>query len=98
MVNRQRVTRQLGSALRRIRLDRGARQRAVAQLAEIDPRLLSSIERGGRAPSPPVLVALLVALDCSVDEFGRYFGPWGNVEDLPLLAPAAKHQRRRGGP
>ncbi len=93
-MSRQRVVRQLGSALRRIRQDRGAAQRAVAQLAEIDPRLLSSIEHGGRAPSPKLLVALLVALDCSVDEFGRYFGPWGNVEDLPLLAPCSRRRQR----
>jgi transcriptional regulator with XRE-family HTH domain len=94
MGSSQRIARQVGTALRRIRLDRGTPQRAVAQLVEIGPQALSSIERGSRPPSPQLLVALLVALDCSVDEFGRYFGPWGNVEDLPLLAPCSRRRQK----
>jgi transcriptional regulator with XRE-family HTH domain len=95
MVRRQRVIRQVGAALRRIRLDRGIRQYVLAQLVGIDPRVLSRIERGQRFPSVPVLENLLLVLKCSGEEFGCWFGPWGDVEDLPQLGRTGR--RRRGG-
>jgi transcriptional regulator with XRE-family HTH domain len=97
MVNRQRVNRQVGSALRRIRLDRGFPQHMLAFIVGINPRQLSEIENGHRSPAKRVLEDLLTVLNCSGDEFGCWFGPWGNVEDLPRLGQA-KHQKRHSSP
>jgi transcriptional regulator with XRE-family HTH domain len=71
----QRVSRQVGAALRRIRRDRGARQRSVARLVGITPQALSSYEQGQQLPSAATLALLLAALDCSDDEYARYYGP-----------------------
>jgi transcriptional regulator with XRE-family HTH domain len=75
MESSQRVVRQVGAALRRIRLDRGTGQRAVAQLAGITPQVLSSYEQGQLLPPAAMLALLLSALDCSPEEYARYYGP-----------------------
>jgi transcriptional regulator with XRE-family HTH domain len=84
MESDQRITRQVGAALRRIRLDRGVRQYVLAQLVGINPRLLSSIEHGRRSPTPRVLENILIVLKCSGEEFGRHLGPWGDAEELAV--------------
>jgi transcriptional regulator with XRE-family HTH domain len=73
----ERVARQVGAALRRIRLERGKRQRHVAKAAGITRGMLCSYELGRQCPSFPNLVGVLAALDCSAEEFGRHLGPWG---------------------
>ena len=51
----------------------------VARRAGIKPWKLSSYERGRQLPPDATLALLLSALDCSPDQFARYYGPWGNV-------------------
>jgi transcriptional regulator with XRE-family HTH domain len=79
MPSTQRVARQTGSALRRIRLDRGIELYFVAMLTALTPQLLSAYEEGQQLPSDATLALLLAALECSPDEFARYYGPWGNI-------------------
>jgi transcriptional regulator with XRE-family HTH domain len=78
MPSTHRVAHQVGSALRRIRLDRGIQEQMVADLAGITPQVLSSYEQGQQLPSAATLALLLSALDCSPDEYARYYGPRGN--------------------
>lgn len=82
MANNQRIARQIGSAIRRIRIERGAQQRDVAILAGIPKRLLSGYERGEQVPSFPTLAKVLSTLGCPPEEFSRYFGPWASVETI----------------
>ena len=82
MVSSQRISRQVGAAVRRLRSQRGQAQRQVARLAGIPRTALSAVERGQRLPSAPVLASLLAALDCSEDDFSRHFGPFGEVESI----------------
>ena len=56
------LVRAVATDLRRVRLDRGLSQRAVAEAAGIDPSLLSRIECGSREPSLQTLAALATAL------------------------------------
>jgi transcriptional regulator with XRE-family HTH domain len=73
----ERMARQVGAALRRIREARGVRQGVVADLAGIARRVLSRYERGHARPQLAHLVQVLRALDCDAETFGRYVGPWG---------------------
>jgi transcriptional regulator with XRE-family HTH domain len=82
MVSSQRISRQVGATVRRLRSRRGQAQRQVARQAGIPPAALSAYERGQRLPSAPVLASLLAALDCSEDDFSRHFGPFGEVESI----------------
>jgi|HubBroStandDraft_3_1064219.scaffolds.fasta_scaffold12831_2 transcriptional regulator with XRE-family HTH domain len=75
----RRVAHQIGSALRRLRERRGAKQYRVAEFADITKGMLSAYETGRQCPSLPTLVRLLRVLDCTAEEFGRYIGPWGCV-------------------
>jgi transcriptional regulator with XRE-family HTH domain len=69
-------------------------QYAVAQVVGIGPHVLSAIEHGRKAPDVRLLVNLLIVLKCSGAEFGRWFGPWGNVDDLPRLGQTKRQGRR----
>jgi len=82
MVSSQRISRQVGATVRRLRSQRGQAQRQVARLAGIPRSTLSAVERGQRLPSAPVLASLLAALDCTEDRFSRHFGPFGEVESI----------------
>jgi transcriptional regulator with XRE-family HTH domain len=82
MSSNPRITRQVGNALRRIRADRGAKQCQVAELAGITKAMLSTYENGRQAPSFSTLAKVLSTLECSPEEFGRYFGPWASVETI----------------
>ena len=82
MVSSQRIARQIGGTVRRLRSQRGQAQRQVARLAGIPRAALSAVERGQRLPSAPALASLLAALDCSEDDFSRHFGPFGEVESI----------------
>ena len=78
----QRIARQVGATVRRLRSQQGQAQRQVARLAGIPRAALSAVERGQRLPSAPVLASLLAALDCTEGDFSRHFGPFGEVESI----------------
>jgi transcriptional regulator with XRE-family HTH domain len=80
MASHQRVARQVGGTVRRLRQERQETQRQVAGSAGIPPAALSAYERGQRLPSAPVLASLLAALDCTEARFSRHFGPFGLVD------------------
>jgi transcriptional regulator with XRE-family HTH domain len=88
-MTKERIAHQAGAALRRIRANRGLRQCAVADGAGISAGRLSLYENGRQPPTSAVLVQLLAVLGCSAEEFGRYFGPWGEVETLQRQQGAA---------
>ncbi len=73
----QRIARQVGGALRRLRLERRLLSKQVASRAGISRPMLSRYEHGQQHPSLPNLVKVLRALDCSAEDFGRHLGPWG---------------------
>jgi XRE family transcriptional regulator, regulator of sulfur utilization len=72
-----RVARQVGAALRRLRLERRLLGKQVASRADITRTMLSRYEHGHQSPTLPVLVKILKALDCSAEDFGKRLGPWG---------------------
>ena len=73
----QRIARQVGGALRRVRVQRRHQQYRVAEAAGISRRELAAYECGRGRPSVATLTAVLTALGCSAEEFGRHLGPWG---------------------
>ncbi|HVR12001.1 MAG TPA: helix-turn-helix transcriptional regulator [Thermoanaerobaculia bacterium] len=75
--NNLRISRQVGGALRRLRLERRLAMKQVAARAGITKPMLSRYELGRQHPSLPNLVKVLRALDCSAEDFGRHLGPWG---------------------
>jgi transcriptional regulator with XRE-family HTH domain len=76
----QRIARQIGAAIRRLRTERRKTQRQFAAAAGIPDAVLSVYERGRRLPDQYTVRALLTALEVTAEEFGRYLGPWGVVE------------------
>jgi len=77
MERNQRIARQVGSAIRRVRVQRRHQQYRVAEAAGISRRELAAYERGKEQPSVAALAALLRVLGCSAEEYGRHLGPWG---------------------
>jgi transcriptional regulator with XRE-family HTH domain len=77
MESHQRIARQIGAAIRRLRLDRGQSQRQLAAAAGILPVEVSVYEKGRRLPDAATIRLLLAALEVSSGEFGRHLGPWG---------------------
>jgi len=73
----ERLTRQVGQALRRLRKERRLLAKQVASRADITRSMLSRYELGWRCPSLPNLVKILQVLDCSAEEFAGHLGPWG---------------------
>jgi len=73
----ERVARQIGKALRRLRLEEDLVLKQVAGRAGITISMLSAYEHGHRCPTVPNLVNILRALDCSAEYFGSRLGPWG---------------------
>jgi transcriptional regulator with XRE-family HTH domain len=82
MVSSQRIARQVGATVLRLRCQRGQAQRQVARLAGIPRAALSAFERGQQLPTAPALARLLAALNCSENDFSRHFGPFGEVEAI----------------
>jgi transcriptional regulator with XRE-family HTH domain len=80
MQSDQRIARQIGAALRRLRTERRKTQRQFAAIAGIPDAALSAYERGRQLPDPRTIRLLLIALSVTAEEFGRYLGPWGVVE------------------
>jgi transcriptional regulator with XRE-family HTH domain len=56
------LDRQIGAEVRRLRLDSGLSQRALARLADVDQGYVSQIEAGECQPSLAVLLAISDAL------------------------------------
>lgn len=79
MIGADRVARQVGSTVRRLRQERDETQRQLAHSAGIPKAAVGAYERGERRPTAPVLAQLLAALQCSEDTFSRHFGPFGEV-------------------
>jgi transcriptional regulator with XRE-family HTH domain len=77
MASDQRVSRQVGQALRRLRLERDFAMKVVASRSGVTRPMLSRYENGHQAPSLPSLVKILRVLDCSAEDFGKRLGPWG---------------------
>jgi transcriptional regulator with XRE-family HTH domain len=82
VVSSQRIARQVGNTVRRLRSQRTWTQQQVAGAAGIPRAALSAYERGRRLPTAPVLASLLAALGCAEDDFSRHFGPFGEVESI----------------
>jgi transcriptional regulator with XRE-family HTH domain len=80
MESHQRISRQIGAALRRVRVQRRHRQYRVAEAAGISRGELSAYEHGRQQPSVATLAALLRVLGCSAEEFGKRLGPWGCLD------------------
>jgi transcriptional regulator with XRE-family HTH domain len=76
MGNRDRIARQVGSAIRRVRERRRCRQSQLAASAGIARTQLARYERGREQPSVTALVAILSALGCSAEKYGQHLGPW----------------------
>jgi ribosome-binding protein aMBF1 (putative translation factor) len=72
-----RVARQVGAAIRRMRLERGLFPKQLAPRAGITRPMLSRYEHGHQLPTLATLVKLLRTLDCSAEDFGMRLGPWG---------------------
>ena len=75
-----RVARQVGQALRRLRLERRLLGKQVASRADITRTMLSRYEHGHQNPSLPNLVKILRVLGCSAEDFGKRLGPWGCLD------------------
>jgi transcriptional regulator with XRE-family HTH domain len=80
MESHQRISRQVGRALHRLRLERDFAQKVVASRAGITRPMLSNYEHGHQQPSLSTLVKILRALDCSAEDFGKRLGPWGCLD------------------
>jgi transcriptional regulator with XRE-family HTH domain len=85
MDSNQRIARQVGGAIRRLRLKRGQAQQQLADSARIPAAMLSAYERGQQLPDLRTLRLVLDALGVSADEFGRHLGPWGGAEPRVTL-------------
>ncbi|HVT15843.1 MAG TPA: helix-turn-helix transcriptional regulator [Thermoanaerobaculia bacterium] len=79
----ERTARQIGHAFRRIRVERKKTQQVIANRAGLTKPTLSRYERGRACPPFPDLLKVLAALECSPQDFGRYFGPIGDAKKLP---------------
>jgi len=74
------VRRIVGRNLRRLRLERGLSQEALAHDAEIAPSYLSQIESGKRSPTVTLLQGLATVLRTPITEFfaeGKSASPKG---------------------
>jgi transcriptional regulator with XRE-family HTH domain len=80
MESNQRIARQIGDAIRRLRTERRKTLRQFAAIAGIPPAALSAYEHGRQLPDPHTIRSLLTVLGVTAEEFGRYLGPWGVVE------------------
>jgi len=81
MASDQRVSRQVGQALRRLRKERCLLGKQVASRADITRSMLSRYEHGRMCPTLPNLVKILRVLDCTAEDFGKRLGPWGCLHD-----------------
>ena len=80
MRGRDRMARQVGHALRRLRLKRRRSRQRIAVRAGISAAELAAYEAGQQLPDLGTLRQLVMALGTTADGFGRYLGPWGAVD------------------
>lgn len=76
--------------IRRIRVERGLSQEALAVDAEIDRTYVSRLERNLENPTIGVLERVARALDCEIGEFFTN----GGTGKLPTLKPGRKSKRQ----
>jgi transcriptional regulator with XRE-family HTH domain len=78
-----------GQLLRRLRIERGFSQNALARMSGVDPAYVNRMERddGSMSPRKPIMLALAEALDLSYAERDRLLWAAG-------LAPEVDWQRR----
>jgi transcriptional regulator with XRE-family HTH domain len=81
MDSNQRIARQVGGALRRLRLKRRKTQQQLADAAGISVAALDAYECGQQYPDVQARRQLLAALRVSPVEFGRHLGPRGIAGD-----------------
>jgi transcriptional regulator with XRE-family HTH domain len=81
MESSQRIARQVGAALRRLRLKRRETQQQLADAAGIPVAALDAYERGQQLPARLHVRVLLAALRIRPAEFGRHLGPRGIAGD-----------------
>jgi len=62
------IERVVGQNIRRIRLERGISQEALAYDAEIDRSYLGSLERGEKNPTVRLLARIAEVLDCEMPD------------------------------
>ena len=62
---------QIGVKIRKARLEKKITQEQLAALADVGVTHISHIETGNTIPSLKTLVAIVNALDCSMDELSR---------------------------
>ncbi len=79
----------IGSALRRIRLDRELTLRTVADTARISMPYLSEIERGRKEPSSEILEVICRALGLTLVDLLAEATDEALVVDLPRSVPSA---------
>jgi transcriptional regulator with XRE-family HTH domain len=79
----ERIAHQVGSALRRIRMERGMPMKALARRAGITLPTLSMYECGHQCPMLPNLARMLQVLGCTAEDFGKHLGPWGYLDAPP---------------
>jgi transcriptional regulator with XRE-family HTH domain len=91
MESNQRVGRQIGAAIRRLRTERRKTQRQFAAIAGIAPAALSAYEQGRRLPDQYTIRSLLTALGVTAEEFGHYLGPFGVVELDVRITVTVRH-------
>ena len=77
------VLRALGAQLRRLRLERGLSQEALAELAELNYKHIGKIELGKSDPGADVLVSLARALRVPVGELFATITPSGEAPLSP---------------
>lgn len=78
---------EIGRRIARRRKELGLRQTQVCELAEINDKYLSCIERASSIPSLEVLMRLAMALDTTPDEFligtvRHESGEWRDIAEL----------------
>ncbi len=85
------VRRVVGTNLRRLRLERGLSQEALAHDADIAPSFLSQMENGKRSPTITMLQGLADTLRVSIVEF---FADTKQHETPKPLARGRRTKRR----
>ena len=63
------ITKQIGAAIRSLRLEKGISQEELAHRAELDRTYVSGLERGMRNPSVKALQRITDALGTTLDVF-----------------------------
>ncbi len=74
-MNRRSWLRVLGSNIRKARSKKGLSQEALARRCKSHRNYVGGVERGERNPTATKIIAIAVALDCSVARLFRGLNP-----------------------